>query len=165
MNASLIAPLLAFTVGYQVNTGPSDARWGKLPRHVGERVIVSTRTHSDIRGTLRAPDADAIELEQGLRTLRVARAEVCDIIKAESPVMRNARWGTIGAGVGLGAGFLFILAQGLSDVPDNQRTVTPGGAFATGATAGFTVGWLAARKRPAPTADNLYADYDRNGCR
>src|SRR5207244_2114537 len=106
------APALA----HQADSGPSDARWTKLRRHVGDKAVISTRAHGEIRGRLRAPGADAIDVEQGGQVVRIARADVCDITSAESPVARNARWGAVGALAGLGAGYVFNVAQGLADI-------------------------------------------------
>src|SRR5437763_350449 len=75
------APRLAHApaLAHQVDSGPADARWTKLRRHDGEKAVVSTRAHGEIRGRLRAPGANAIDVEQGGQVVRIARADVCDI--------------------------------------------------------------------------------------
>jgi len=151
--------------GDQPDRGPSDARWTKLGRHAGEPVAIGARAQGDVRGVLHASDADAVEIERGTQIIRIARADVCDITTQESPVTRNARWGAIGGLAGLGVGFMMNVAQGLADVPVGGRTFTSGATLATGAMAGFTIGWLAASSQPPPPPRFLYADYDRTGCR
>src|SRR5437762_1296401 len=94
------APALA----HRVDSGPADARWTKLRRHAGEKAVIGTRAHGEIRGRLRAPGGDAIDVELGGQVVRIARADVCDITNMESPVLRKARWGAIGTAAGLGAG-------------------------------------------------------------
>ena len=149
----------------QQDKGPSDARWTKLQRHAGETAMIVTRAHGEILGRLYASGADFIDVEQRQQILRVARADVCDITKRESATARKARWGVAGAAAGLGVGFLINVAQGLADVREGDRTFGSGATLASGAMAGFTLGWLAAGSQRPPTPDYLYADYDRTGCR
>jgi hypothetical protein len=165
MNREATRLAWAQAFGDQPDPGPSDAHWAKLGRHIGEKVAITTRARGDIRGALRASGPDAVDIEKGRQIVRVSRADVCDILKQESPFARNARWGAVGGLAGLGVGFLLNVGQGLAEVREGDRTCGSGATLATGAMAGFTLGWLVGNSQPPPIPTHLYADYDRTDCR